>query len=112
MNKIRVGVVGVGHLGGLHAKIYQEIKNCSLIAVCDIDETRLNQISSAIDVRGYTNYKDLLDKVDAISIATPTKLHYKIAYDFLRHNIHTLIEKPFTAKILEEALVRLIEKKS
>lgn len=101
MQKIKVAVIGVGHLGCRHAQIYQEIKNCCLAAVCDIDKNRLNQISGNLKVKGYTDYKDLLNKVDAVSIATPTNLHYRIAYDFLKHNVHVLVEKPFTANIKE-----------
>ena len=111
MNKIRIGVVGVGHLGSLHAKTYREIKNCSLVAVCDIDKIRLDQISSTLNVAGYTNYEELFDKVDAVSVAAPTKLHYKIADDFLKHNIHTLVEKPFTPNLKEaDSLIKLAKK--
>jgi predicted dehydrogenase len=102
MNKIRVGVVGVGHLGSIHAKIYKEIKNCSLVGVCDTNKTRLDEISNTLNVPGYANYEALFDKVDAVSVAVPTKLHYKVANDFLRHNIDILVEKPFTPT-LEEA---------
>jgi predicted dehydrogenase len=101
MHKVRVGVIGVGHLGSMHAKLYKEIKNCSLAAVCDINKKRLNEISGNLNVSGYTEYKELFSKVDAVSIATPTNLHYEIAYDFLKHNIHTLVEKPFTTHLKE-----------
>jgi predicted dehydrogenase len=111
MNKIRVGVVGVGHLGSLHAKIYRELENCSLAAVCDIDKTRLDETSQSLNVRGYANYEELFTQVDAVSVAVPTGLHYKIAYDFLKHNIHTLVEKPFTPNLKEaDSLIRLAEK--
>jgi len=111
MNKIKVAVVGVGHLGGLHAKIYREIENCSLVAVCDINKARLNLISSALNVPGYANYEELFGKVDAVSVAVPTKLHYKIAYDFLKHNIHALVEKPFTPNLKEaDSLIKLAQK--
>jgi predicted dehydrogenase len=102
MHKLRVAVVGVGHLGSLHARLYKEIENCSLVAVCDTDKTRLNEVSGALNVGGYSNYQGLFDKVEAVSIAVPTKLHHKIALEFLKHNIHTLVEKPFTTA-LEEA---------
>jgi len=103
--------VGVGHLGNLHAKLYREMENCSLVAVCDIDKARLGQISSALNVTGYASYKELFGKVDAVSIAVPTKLHYKIAYDFLKTNIHTLVEKPFTPNLKEaDSLIRLAER--
>ena len=103
--------MGVGHLGNLHAKLYREMENCSLVAVCDIDKARLGQISSALNVTGYASYKELFGKVDAVSIAVPTKLHYKIAYDFLKTNIHTLVEKPFTPNLKEaDSLIRLAAK--
>ncbi len=101
MHKIKVAVVGVGYLGSIHAKIYKEIKDCSLIAICDINKTRLNRISQDLNVPGFTDYRQLFNKVDAVSIVVPTILHHKIANDFLRHNIHTLIEKPFTIHIKE-----------
>jgi predicted dehydrogenase len=111
MHKIRVGVVGVGHLGGLHAQIYREMENCSLVAVCDIDKARLDQISSALNVPGYANYEELFGKVDAVSVAVPTRLHYKVAYDFLKHNIHALVEKPFTPNLKEaDSLIKLAQK--
>jgi len=102
MSKIKVGVIGVGHLGSIHAKIYKELSNCELIAVCDTNKTQLDTVAKNLDVPGYLNYKDIFSKVDAVSIAAPTKLHFKIAADFLNQNIHTLVEKPFTPA-LEEA---------
>ena len=108
MYKLRVGVVGVGHLGSLHAKIYRGIENCPLLAICDIDKARLNEISRALNVAGYLDYWEILDKVDAVSIAVPTRLHYKIASDFLRHNVHVLVEKPFTTNLKEaDSLIKI-----
>jgi predicted dehydrogenase len=111
MDKIRVGVVGVGHLGSIHAKIYKEIPNCTLAAVCDIDKGRLEQISSELGVPGYLDYKDLFDKVDAASIAAPTKLHYQISTDFIAHKIDLLVEKPFTTSLKEaDSLIKRAQK--
>ena len=107
MQKLRVGVIGVGHLGSIHAKIYQEITNCSLTAVCDSDKTRLNEISQSLNTPGYVDYEELLGKVDAVSIATPTKLHYKIAHELLKNKVHCLVEKPFTPSLREaDALIK------
>lgn len=112
MNKVRVGVIGVGHLGSIHARIYKEIEGCSLTAVCDVDQIRLSEISNNLNVPGYADYKELYDKVDAVSIATPTKLHYQIACDFLKHNIHTLVEKPFTLSLKEaDSLIKIAKRK-
>ena len=111
MNKVRIGVVGVGHLGSIHARIYRELETCSLVAVCDTDKGRLAEVSQGLNVPGYTDYQELLGKVDAVSIATPTKLHYQVASDFLKHNVHTLVEKPFTTNLKEaDSLIKLTAK--
>src|SRR3989338_11353869 len=108
MDKIRVGVVGVGHLGSIHAKLYKEIKDCALIAVADTDSARLDQVSQALNIPGYTDYQEVFAKVDAVSIAVPTNLHYRIAADFLKHKIHTLVEKPFTSRLKEaDSLIKI-----
>jgi predicted dehydrogenase len=108
MHKLRVGVVGIGHLGSIHAKLYREIETCDLAAICDIDKNRLNEVSGALNVLGVTDYSQLFDKVDAVSIAAPTNLHYKIASDFLRHNIAALVEKPFTTNLKEaDSLIKI-----
>jgi predicted dehydrogenase len=108
MDKVRVAVIGAGHLGSIHARIYKEIEACSLVAVCDTDETRLSEVSQNLNVRGYADYRELFDKVDAVSIATPTRLHHQIAFDFLKHNIHTLVEKPLTLQLKEaESLIKV-----
>jgi len=102
MGKLRVAVIGVGHLGSIHAKIYKEIPDCSLEAVCDTNKTQLETVAKSLNVAGVHDYKELFGKVDAVSVSVPTKMHYKVASDFLQHNIHTLVEKPFTPS-LEEA---------
>jgi len=101
MEKIKIGVIGVGHLGSIHAKIYKQLENCSLIAVCDSDKKRLDQISQELQVPGYSDYREIFDKVDAVSVAVPTKLHESVASDFLKHKIHCLVEKPFTMNLQE-----------
>lgn len=101
MQKLRVAVIGIGHLGSIHAKIYKELENCSLAAVCDIDTSRLEEISRQLGVPGFPDYRQLLDEVDAVSIATPTALHYEVACEFLKKKIHTLVEKPFTSELAQ-----------
>jgi predicted dehydrogenase len=108
MDKIKVAVVGVGHLGSIHARIYREIETCSLVGVCDIDKGRLNEVSGRLGASPYSDYKELFDKVDAVSIAVPTRLHYRIAADFLKHHIHVLVEKPFTSNLKEaDSLIKI-----
>ena len=101
MNPIRIGVIGVGHLGSIHAKIYKESPNCQLVGVCDSNPGALNQTSANLGVSGYNDYRELFGKVDAVSIAVPTLLHHKITAEFLKAGIHTLVEKPFTPTLKE-----------
>lgn len=93
-------MIGVGHLGKEHARIYREIPEVELIAVCDSDTSK-DARAEALQVPFIQNYHDLLGKVDAVSIATPTSSHHRIAKDFLNAGIHTLIEKPMTLNLAE-----------
>lgn len=113
MQKLKVAVIGVGHLGSIHARIYKELETCELAGVCDIDASRLEKISSQFSAEGYLNYKKLFGKVDAVSIAVPTRHHYIIARDFLKHGVHTLVEKPFTLNLKEaRSLIKIAREKS
>jgi len=111
MEKIRVGVIGVGHLGSIHAKIYQQTLGCQLVAVCDNNRSRVDEVSKSLGVAGFMDYKELYDKVDAVSVATPTKSHFEVASDFLKQKIHCLVEKPFTPTLKEaDALIEIARK--
>jgi predicted dehydrogenase len=111
MRKINVGVVGVGYLGIKHAKVYKNLDNAQLVAVCDINPERLNTACKELGVKGYLSYKKLFPYIEAVSIAVPAKLHYKIAYDFLKQNIHVLVEKPFVLSLREaDRLIELSKK--
>jgi len=102
MKKVNVAVIGVGKLGQHHARIYKEIENANLIGIVDNDKKRAEKISNWLDVPYFLSYEDVLDKVESVSIAVPTPLHYKIGKVFLEKGIHTLIEKPICEN-LEEA---------
>jgi predicted dehydrogenase len=111
MDKVKVAVIGVGHLGSIHAKIYKEIPNCDLIGVCDTNQERLNQVCANLGLTGYTDYKELFGKVDAVSIAVPTVSHHKVAAEFLSSGVHTLVEKPFTLTLKEaDDLIKISHK--
>lgn len=98
---LKTAVIGIGHLGKEHARIYKSLENTQLVALCDSDPTRKER-AELLGVPLLNNYHELIGKVDAVSIATPTFTHYEIAKDFLKAGIHTLIEKPICLK-LEEA---------
>jgi predicted dehydrogenase len=112
MNKLRVGVVGVGHLGSRHAMIYKDMDDVELAGVCDIDSNRAKEIGDALKVESFDSYKKLFDRVDAVSIVVPTDSHYEVSRDFLKNGIHTLVEKPVTRTVDEaEDLLRLSREK-
>lgn len=113
MKKLCVGVVGLGRLGSLHARIYSRLKNVDLVLVCDINKHKASIIGRSLKSPWCTNHAGLLKKkIDAVSIVTPTSTHYKIAKFFLNNGVHVLIEKPIT-KTPKEAgdLVKLARKK-
>ena len=99
--KTRVGVVGVGYLGQIHAKIYDSMPNVDLVMLADTDEDSVRPLSEQYGCRYTTNFMDLIDKVDAVSIVVPTSLHYDVAQPFLEAGIATLLEKPIAANVDE-----------
>jgi predicted dehydrogenase len=112
MSKIKSAVIGVGYLGRFHAQKYKLLENTDLIAVCDINQEACDAVAKELDVPGYIDYKDILSKVDAVSIAATTNRHYEIAKDCLNHGIHVLIEKPFTETVTQaEELIELADEK-
>jgi len=100
-NKVRIGVIGVGHLGQHHVKHYKTLDNVELIGVFDIDRERSSEISKKFDVKVFDNLNSILEKVDALSIVTNTEHHFKIAEKCLKSKRHVFIEKPITAMIEE-----------
>lgn len=101
MSMINTAVIGVGYLGKFHADKYAALPNSRLVAVVDANLDTANTVADKHGVQALTDYSSLLGKVDAVSIAAPTTLHYKIAKDFLSHGSHVLIEKPITVTVAE-----------
>ncbi|MDY6973737.1 MAG: Gfo/Idh/MocA family oxidoreductase [Thermodesulfobacteriota bacterium] len=101
-NKLRVGVIGVGHLGEFHVQKYQAIPTVELVGVVDINQDRLNEIAQRYNVQVYGGHHEIIDRVDAVSLAVPTEIHFAVARDLLSSGIHVLIEKPITYR-LEDA---------
>jgi predicted dehydrogenase len=103
---IRVGVVGVGHLGRHHARILAALDGAALVGVVDTNAARASEIASATGSHAMTDYRELFGKVDAVSIAAPTELHHQIALPFLERGIAVLVEKPMTRTLAEaDALI-------
>lgn len=110
MNKINIGVVGTGHLGKLHTKLFKEIETCNLIGINDINTHQVNKVADEFGVNVVNSLDDLLEKVDAVSIAATTSAHYDLAKKCLNAGKHVFIEKPITATIPEaEEIVKLAD---
>ena len=98
MKKLRIGVVGVGHIGSNHARIYSELPNAQLVAILDIDPARADEIGGKYKAKAVASLNEFAGMVDAASVATPTGAHFSIARDLLAQGKHLLIEKPITEK--------------
>ncbi len=96
MEPIKAAVIGVGYLGRFHAQKYAESRHCRLQAVVDTGREPRERAASELGVQALADYRALLGKVDAVSIVTPTALHFAIARDFLQAGAHVLVEKPIT----------------
>jgi Predicted dehydrogenases and related proteins len=101
MNKVRIGVVGVGHLGETHARLLAEIEEAELVGTYDIELHRSQRISRELNISWFSNLDELLEKVDAISVVSPTSTHYEIAGKALRAGKHCFIEKPISTTVEE-----------
>ncbi|MCX5719458.1 MAG: Gfo/Idh/MocA family oxidoreductase [Nitrospirae bacterium] len=98
---VRVGVIGIGYLGQHHVRIYSELENTELVAVVDAVEKRADSFAAKYGCEAYYDYRDIFNKVDALSIVTPTTTHYSIALDCIRAGKDILIEKPITVSVKE-----------
>jgi predicted dehydrogenase len=99
MQKIRAAVVGVGYLGRFHAQKYAALDNCELVAVVDARAEAAAAVAAELNTRPVSDHRELLGRVDAVSIATVTPAHFALAADFLRHGAHVLVEKPITETV-------------
>ncbi|MGA2026594.1 MAG: UDP-2,3-diacylglucosamine diphosphatase LpxI [Syntrophobacteraceae bacterium] len=99
---VRTAVVGVGYLGRFHAQKYARLPEANLVSVVDINSQRGRQVAKEVNTHALTDYRELIGKVDAVSIVAPTPQHFAIAKEFLSSGVHVLLEKPMT-KNLEEA---------
>ena len=101
MKKLRVGVVGVGHIGGNHARIYSELPNAEFVAIRDTDPVQSAENARKFGVQPTNSLDEFAGLVDAASVATPTNSHFSIAQDLLARGKHLLIEKPITESMAE-----------
>lgn len=108
MEPVRVGVVGVGHLGRLHALLYKNVPRAQLAGVFDISPETAAAVAREAGCRAFETYRDLLAHVDAVNVVVPTTQHFSAAAEALRLGKHVFIEKPITSSLQEaDELIRL-----
>ena len=110
--KIRTAVVGAGKMGTIHAKVYSQLPQTELVAVVDIDAGKAQSLADQYDCRASTDCAEILDQVDAVTIATPTVTHLALARIFIKNKIDVLIEKPLAANVREGRKIVALAKKN
>ncbi|GBD28338.1 scyllo-inositol 2-dehydrogenase (NAD(+)) [bacterium HR31] len=98
---LRVGVVGLGKWGRHHVRIYHQLPEAHLVAVVSPNPEEVAEFSARYRVPGFLDHRELVGKVDAVSVVAPTVHHYAIARDLLQAGVHVLVEKPITARVEE-----------
>lgn len=112
MQKLRLAVVGIGHLGKNHLRIFSEMSDIDLVAFSDISEDLVKEYSEKYSIPGFVDFHQLLDlDLDGVSVVVPTEYHFEVAKVFIEVGIHVMVEKPVTKTALEaEQLLELSQK--
>lgn len=110
MQRLQCAVIGVGYLGNFHAEKYASLPDCELAAVVDLDMQAAQAVADKHGTHALADYRELLGKVDAVSIVVPTSLHFQVAKEFLDAGAHVLVEKPITVTVEEaDELIHIAE---
>lgn len=109
---LRTAVIGVGYLGQFHAEKFAQLPGSELVAVVDTSRERAEEVAAKVGAAACTDYRELLDRVDAVSIVVPTQHHFEVARAFLAKGVHVLLEKPVTTTVEEaDELIRMADEK-
>lgn len=108
---LKIGVIGVGHLGKIHAKLWKEVAGVELFGIYDANTAEAQKVASDLSVNSFASLEELLDSADGLSIVTPTVTHHEVAKVAIQKGKHVLIEKPITTTITQaEELLTLAKK--
>jgi len=99
MRQLRMAVIGVGHLGNHHARILSGLPEVELVGVVDVNPAQAALVAERLNTKAYSDYTELLDRVDAATIVVPTIYHHIVTKTFLEHGIPVLVEKPIAATV-------------
>jgi predicted dehydrogenase len=112
MKKIKTAVVGTGHLGKIHTKLFKDVENCELFGIYDVDLERAKNVAEEFGLKYFEDYSELLNNVDAVDIVATTSAHYDLVKKAFEAGKHVFVEKPITAQIWEaEELVKIADEK-
>jgi predicted dehydrogenase len=100
-DRLRAGVVGAGHMGQYHVLVYAELWDVDLVGIADIDPDRAATIARHYDTKVFSDHRDLIGRVDFVSVSVPTEQHFHVARDLLEAGISVLVEKPITPTLDE-----------
>ena len=111
MEKVRIGVVGIGHLGRYHLQKYEKLEPCEIVAAADVVAERAARAAALHGCRAMTDYRDMIGAVDAVSVAVPTRCHHAVAGAFLEAGVHVLLEKPIAETLYQaDELISLADR--
>jgi len=96
---VKTAVIGVGNVGKHHARVYADLPDVELVGVVDIQSARAAEVAQTYKAVPFTDYRELFNKVEAVSLAVPTTEHARIGIDVLEHGIDVLVEKPIASTI-------------
>ncbi|MBN2183371.1 MAG: Gfo/Idh/MocA family oxidoreductase [Sedimentisphaerales bacterium] len=110
--KVRTAVIGAGKMGSIHAKVYSQLPQSELVAVIDVNIEKAKTLAEKYNCRAYSDCADIVDRVDAVTIATPTVTHLELAGLFIENNVAVLIEKPLAANVDDGGKIVELAKKT
>ena len=99
--RVRAGLVGAGHMGQYHGRVYAELWDVDLVGIVDADPARAAAIAAQYDTAAFDDHRALIGRVDVASVAVPTEQHFDVARDLLEAGISVLVEKPITPTLDE-----------
>lgn len=108
---LRVAVIGVGYMGRFHAQKLAASKGAKLIGVVDASRARAEEIAQEVQCKAHTDYRRLLEEIDAAAVAVPTELHYRVVRDCLQAGVHVLVEKPLARSVAEADRLRTLARR-
>jgi predicted dehydrogenase len=111
MDRIRTAVVGAGKMGAVHAKVYDQLPQSDFVGVVDIDAERAERLARQYGCTAFTDCREIVGKVDAVTIATPTVTHQELAEVFIESDVAVMVEKPLAADVREGGKIVELAKK-